>query len=122
MYSFNSETKELFATSQDLKNYIDICHKELERCAAYPEQSTENFNKITNINIDSDVINPQNKLNWREENHQEDSHIPFNENGKNKSIIASKKIEPNVSETIELNASKPIEPNASNKIEQIVTK
>ena len=54
--SFNYETKELSATDQYLQNYIDSCHKESERCAAYPEQSTANFNKITNINVNIDSM------------------------------------------------------------------
>ena len=43
---FNSDTKELRATNQDLQIYTYSCHKDSERCA-------KNY-------IDSDSINPQN--------------------------------------------------------------
>ena len=51
---------------------------------------------------------------WREEELQEFWNINFVENGANKIIIVSKKIEPK--------ASKIIEPNTSQTIEQITTK
>ena len=45
--------------NQDLQTYIDIYHKESERCAAYLEQSNAHFNNIANINVNSDGITPQ---------------------------------------------------------------
>ena len=57
--SFNSDTKELCAINRYLQNYIDICHKELERAAAYPEQSTAPFNNVLRITVDIDSITPQ---------------------------------------------------------------
>ena len=84
----------------------------------YPEQSTENFNNVTNINVVSDNITPQ-KKNGREEYCQEDRQIPFNKKEENKSIISRKTIEPNARKTIEPNAIEKIEPNESNKMEKL---
>ena len=81
------------------------------------------FKNVENINVDSDSITPQKKLNGREKYCQGNHKIPFGKNEANKSIIEGKTIGLNSSKTIELNASKTIEPtNASNKIEQIASK
>ena len=56
--SFNSETKELCATIQDLQTHIDIVNKEL---TVYPEQKTLHLENVANITIDSDSITPQKK-------------------------------------------------------------
>ena len=61
--SFNSDTKELCARNRDLRNYIDSCHKESERSAEYPEQSTTYFNNVVNITVYNDSITPQKKQN-----------------------------------------------------------
>ena len=111
---FNSDKKELIATNRDLQTYIDGCHKESERCAAYPEQSTAHFNNVVNITVDSDSITPQKGKNGREEDRQEYRQIPFDKNVENNSIIVSEAIEPNT--------SKSIEPNTRNKIEQVTSK
>ena len=44
-----------------MQNYIDSCHKESERLAAYPEQSTSNFENIVNITVESASLIPQEK-------------------------------------------------------------
>ena len=62
---FNYETKKLCETNQDLRTYIDSCHKEPERSTSYPEQSTAHFNIIENITADSFIITPQKKQNGR---------------------------------------------------------
>ena len=107
--SFNYETNELRETNQDLKTYIESCHKESERCAAYLEQNTLHSEIASDIAINSDSITPQKKKNDREEYRQEDHQMPFNENDANKSKNVSRKV----------NTSKKIETNARNKIEKI---
>ena len=57
--SFNSKTKELCAMNRYLKTNINICRKESESCAEYPEQSTSSFNNGYNITIDSGSISSQ---------------------------------------------------------------
>ena len=84
-----------------MQEIIDSCHKESESCVAYPDQNTANFNIVANITVKSDSITSQKTKNCREEDHQEYFKIPFDENKANKSIIASKNIESNASETIE---------------------
>ena len=98
MESFNSETKELRATNQDMQTYIDSCNKER---AAYTEHKNLHFKNIADITVDSYIINPHKKKNGREEDFQEDSQIPLNENEGNYSIIAIGTIEPKASEKIE---------------------
>ena len=44
-----------------MRNYIDICHEESERCATYPEQSTVYFVKVANITVESASVIPQGK-------------------------------------------------------------
>ena len=66
-----------------MQNYIDSCHKELERRAAYPEQSTTNFENVANITVDSDSVIPKDKQNGGEKYRQE---IPYSENEANNSI------------------------------------
>ena len=61
--SFKYKTKELHATQRDLQTYIDSCHKESERRAAYTEHSTANFNNVANITVNSDIITSQKKQN-----------------------------------------------------------
>ena len=58
----NSEIKEISSTNWDMKNYIDSCHKESERHTAYPEQSTEHFENVANITVDSDSVITQGKI------------------------------------------------------------
>ena len=41
-----------------MKNNNESCHKESERCAVYPEQSTVYFEKIANINVGYDSVIP----------------------------------------------------------------
>ena len=75
---FNSEIEELRAMNQYLRTYIDSCHKESERCAVYPEHSTEYFNNFENITANSYSVTPQKKKNGREEYCQENHKIHFN--------------------------------------------
>ena len=96
-----------------MQTYINRCHKESERHAAYPEQSTEHFNNFANITVNGDSITPQKDQILREEDHQEYCQTLFNKNEENKSIISSK--------TIESNANNKIESNVSNKIEHILS-
>ena len=42
-----------------MQKYINICHDELERRAAYLEKNTANFEKVAKITIDSDIENAQ---------------------------------------------------------------
>ena len=61
--TFNSEIKEIRSINQDMQNYIDIFHKESERCEAYPEQSTEHLEIFANIALNSYcVISRKEKL------------------------------------------------------------
>ena len=46
-----------------MQYYIDSCHKELERYASYPEQSTANYDNLANITVDSASGTPQEKQN-----------------------------------------------------------
>ena len=78
--SFNYETNELCATNQYLQTYIDRCHKESERRAAYPEKSTAHFNNVAYITISSYIITPQKKQNARDEEFHEDIKIHFTKN------------------------------------------
>ena len=48
--------KEIRSTNWDLQKYIDGCHKESERRATYPEQSTPHFENIANITVDSTIL------------------------------------------------------------------
>ena len=64
------ETKVLSAMKRYLQNYIDSCHKESERHAAYPEHITAHFNNVENITVNSDSITHRRK-NGREEDCQE---------------------------------------------------
>ena len=47
--------------NQDLQTYIDSCHKESRRYAAYPENITAHFNNVADITVDGDSITPQNE-------------------------------------------------------------
>ena len=49
-----------------MQEHIYIFRKELERRAAYLEQSSAHFEDIANITVDSDSVIPQGK-NWNEE-------------------------------------------------------
>ena len=42
-----------------MRNYVDSCHKESERCPAYPEQITAYFEKVANITVDGASAIPQ---------------------------------------------------------------
>ena len=66
-----------------MRDYIASCHKESERCTAYPEQSTAHFENIVNINVDIDSLIPQENQNGSEEDHQAD---PYNKNEADRSI------------------------------------
>ena len=54
-----------------MRNYIYSYHKESERYAAYPKQSTEHFKTFANITVDSDGVIPQEKQSGSEKDHQE---------------------------------------------------
>ena len=73
-------------TNQDMQDYIDSCKNKPEKHAAYPEQSTVNFEKIVSITADSASIFPQEKKNGSEKYCQEDHNIPYDENEANNSI------------------------------------
>ena len=49
----NSEIKQVHSTNQGMQNYIDICHKESEVCAA---KNTVHFENVANITINSDIL------------------------------------------------------------------
>ena len=66
-----------------MQDYIDSCHKESERRAAYLEQSTAYYENIENITVDSASLIPQEKQNGNEEDHQVN---PYEKNEANKSI------------------------------------
>ena len=57
----NCEIKEIRSTNRDMQNYIDSCHKEPEKRAAYLEQSTINFENVANINVNNYSLIPKNK-------------------------------------------------------------
>ena len=80
----------------------------------YTEQKNLHFGNVGNKNIYNDSITPHKKQNRIKEDCGGNYKIPFGKNKSNKSIIASKTIEPNT--------SKKIEPKASNKIERIASK
>ena len=56
-----------------MQEHINICHREYEKHAAYPEQSTENFEYIANIIVDGSSVIIQEK-NGSEEYHQENTY------------------------------------------------
>ena len=78
------------ATNWDLKTYIGSCHKESERCAEYPENSTKHLNNVANITVDIVSISQKKK----QIKIEEDRDIPFYKNEENRSIIANETIEP----------------------------
>ena len=80
---FSYEIREINSTNRDMRNYTDSCHKESERCAAYLQQITVNFENVSNITIDSDNVITKDKQNWGEKYCQT---IPYNTNKANKSI------------------------------------
>ena len=53
---FYSEIQEIRSTNWYMQDYIDIFHKESERHAEYPEQSTGHFEKVANITVDSNSL------------------------------------------------------------------
>ena len=53
-YSF--EIKSIRPTNKDMKFYFDSCHKESEIHVVYPEQSTEFFENVVNITVNSASI------------------------------------------------------------------
>ena len=79
---FNSEIKETRSTNQDMQNYIDSCHKESERIAAYTEQIFAHFENIVNVTVDNDSVIPQEKY-WSEKDRQANS---YKNNETNKGI------------------------------------
>ena len=80
----------------------------------YTEQKNLHFGNVGNKNIYNDSITPHEKQNRIKGDCGGNYKIPFGKNKSNKSIIASKTIEPNANEKIE--------PNAGNTIEQIESK
>ena len=72
--SFNSDTRKLRATNQDLKTYTGSVKKER---AEYPEHNTLHFENVANITADSDIITPHKKQNGGGEDSQEDHQIPL---------------------------------------------
>ena len=50
-----------------MQEYIDSCHKESGKCAAYPEQSTAHFEDVFNITVDSSSVLVQEKQNGSED-------------------------------------------------------
>ena len=48
--------KEICSIKQDIRPYIDSCHKQSEKCAAYPEQITVNLKNDAKITIYSDIV------------------------------------------------------------------
>ena len=66
-----------------MHNYIDSCHRESERCEAYPEKSASNFENVANITFDRDSVILQVKENDSDKNHQIN---PYDINKTNKSI------------------------------------
>ena len=109
----NYDTKELCATDQDLRTYIDSVNKER---AAYLEQNTLRLKNVADIIFNNDSIKPQNRQNRRDEDRHKNRHIPLEKNEQNKSKTASETIDPNTNKIIEPNTNKIIEPNGSNKI------
>ena len=63
--------------NRDIQTYIDRCKKER---AENTEQNTLHLENVAIIAVDSDSITPHKKQNGREEYHQEDCQINFNEN------------------------------------------
>ena len=53
-----------------MQERIDSFHKESERHAAYPEQSTAHFEDVANITFDSASVIPQGTLNSNQEDRQ----------------------------------------------------
>ena len=75
-----------------MQNYIDSCHRESEKRAAYPENSTANFENILSITVDSDSSIRQEKQNVSNKYHQVN---PYDKYEANKIIkeITSKKVD-----------------------------
>ena len=59
--------KKVSSINQEMQYYIDSFHKESKRRETYPEQSTANFEDVTNINIDSASVISQEEKNGSEE-------------------------------------------------------
>ena len=74
--------KYIYAINWDMQEHINICHREYEKHAPYPEQSTANFEYIANIIVDGSSVIIQEK-NGSEEYHQENT---YDENEVNNSI------------------------------------
>ena len=75
---YNSKINYIRSTNQDMQNYIDICLRELERRADYPEHSTAHFENVANITVNSASVIHQEK-NGSKAN-------PYEKNEANKSI------------------------------------
>ena len=67
---FNLEIKEICSTNRDMRNYIDGCHKESERCETYLEKRTAHLENVANITVNSDGVIPQEKQNGNEKDSQ----------------------------------------------------
>ena len=44
-----------------MREHIDSCQKQSEKCAAYLEQSTEHFEDVAKLTVDSASVIPQEK-------------------------------------------------------------
>ena len=53
---YNYVVKEVRSINREMRGYIDSCHKEPERRAVYLEHSTEYFEDIENIAINSSSL------------------------------------------------------------------
>ena len=73
---YNSYIKEISSTKWYMWEYIDSCHMESERRAAYLEPSNAHFVNVVNITVDGASVFPQEKQNWSEKDHQEN---PYDE-------------------------------------------
>ena len=76
MEIFNYEIKEVRSKNRDMQTYIDSCNTSSEKRAAYPEQSTTNFEKVSNITVNIGSVIPKEEHNGIKEDHQEDRNIP----------------------------------------------
>ena len=73
----NDEIKEIRSKNRDIQPFIDSCNTASKKCAAYPEQRTEIFEKVSNITVDIGGVIPHDKHNGIEEDCQEYRKIPY---------------------------------------------
>ena len=111
--TYNSKIKEMSSINQDMRDYTDICHKESERRASYPEYSTEHVKYVAYIDVNSSSVLTQEGGNGTEEDIHEN---PYNKNEVNRCIGE------NASERIEQTMGEKIERNTSNQIKKITSK